>query len=126
MKASSLLKVFDGNRLVGLIDGCNNVDKQPLDLFEKEILRIFDEHKQLKEALIDMCYQFAGWSKGGYSTKGLSVLEGAFGVLGWPDPQICKEFQCDEPGCDKQATCGFPTDDEGYRRTCFAHSNING
>lgn len=28
---------------------------------------------------------------------------------------------CDEPGCDKTAGCGWPSD-EGYRRTCFDHS----
>jgi DNA-directed RNA polymerase subunit RPC12/RpoP len=27
---------------------------------------------------------------------------------------------CDEPGCRRDATCGFPTR-EGYRRTCGAH-----
>ena len=54
MKVSSLLKVFDGNRLVGLIDGCNNADKQPLDLFEKEILRIFTEHKQLQAENVNL------------------------------------------------------------------------
>lgn len=31
---------------------------------------------------------------------------------------------CDEPGCDQDATCGFPTED-GYRRTCFEHSPFN-
>lgn len=36
-----------------------------------------------------------------------------------------KEFAgvCDEPGCFKYATCGFPTDN-GYRRTCYNHSNF--
>jgi hypothetical protein len=30
---------------------------------------------------------------------------------------------CDEPGCDREASCGFPVDDErGYRRTCYEHS----
>lgn len=28
--------------------------------------------------------------------------------------------RCDEPGCTKEATAGFPTD-EGYRRTCSDH-----
>jgi len=27
---------------------------------------------------------------------------------------------CDEPGCDKESTCGTNTE-SGYRRTCFAH-----
>lgn len=29
---------------------------------------------------------------------------------------------CDEPGCDAEGTCGWPTEDGGYRRTCFKHS----
>lgn len=34
---------------------------------------------------------------------------------------------CDEPGCDKRATCGFPAGDEfgGYRRTCIGHANFD-
>ena len=28
---------------------------------------------------------------------------------------------CDEPGCNKESSCGFPTP-AGYRRTCFNHS----
>lgn len=31
---------------------------------------------------------------------------------------------CDEPGCFDDASCGFPTEN-GYRRTCFDHSNLN-
>lgn len=27
---------------------------------------------------------------------------------------------CDEEGCDKNATCGWPSN-KGYRRTCFDH-----
>ena len=29
---------------------------------------------------------------------------------------------CDEPGCYEETSCGFPTDDGGYRRTCTEHS----
>jgi hypothetical protein len=29
---------------------------------------------------------------------------------------------CDEPTCDRPATCGFPTA-TGYRRTCHRHSD---
>ena len=37
----------------------------------------------------------------------------------------CKEINsdvacCDEPGCEREATCGTPTDD-GYRFTCGEH-----
>ena len=35
----------------------------------------------------------------------------------WPCPTIPR---CDEPGCEKATSCGFPTD-TGYRRTCGDH-----
>lgn len=31
---------------------------------------------------------------------------------------------CDEPGCYNTASCGFPTSDGGYRRTCHDHSDF--
>jgi hypothetical protein len=80
------------------------------------------QNEKLKEALEDMCFQFAGWSdtKGGLSTNGLSTLECAFSVLGWDDPRIVKELWCDEQGCKRRATCGTPTP-AGYRKTCGQH-----
>jgi hypothetical protein len=33
---------------------------------------------------------------------------------------------CDEPGCTREGSCGFPVDDERrYRRTCFEHSTFS-
>lgn len=31
---------------------------------------------------------------------------------------------CDEPGCYEVVSCGFPTDDGEYRRTCYSHSDF--
>jgi hypothetical protein len=31
---------------------------------------------------------------------------------------------CDEPGCFVEVSAGFPTDDGGYRRTCYNHSKF--
>lgn len=31
---------------------------------------------------------------------------------------------CDEEGCWEESSCGFPTFDNGYRRTCSKHSNF--
>ena len=47
-------------------------------------------------------------------------------ITGCPD---CREVNtmrelCDEPGCCQYSDCGFPTDDGGYRRTCFDHSKF--
>ncbi len=73
--------------------------------------------------------QFAYWteSAGGIWTGGLSTLENAFDVLGWEDPHPLPDRRCDEPGCMKDATCGWPTRpggtglNGGYRRTCGDH-----
>jgi len=32
---------------------------------------------------------------------------------------------CDEPGCYEVSSCGFPTGDGEYRRTCYDHSKFN-
>lgn len=31
---------------------------------------------------------------------------------------------CDEPGCFVEVSAGFPTEDGGYRRTCYNHSKF--
>lgn len=41
-----------------------------------------------------------------------------------PRCKQCDEgfFQlCDAPNCNQEATCGWPTTDGGYRRTCYDH-----
>lgn len=47
-------------------------------------------------------------------------------IIGCP---LCKDVGsmrelCDEPGCSQLASCGFPTEDGSYRRTCFDHSKF--
>lgn len=32
------------------------------------------------------------------------------------------DLLCDEPGCDKVGSCGWPTPHGGYRRTCYQHA----
>ena len=84
---------------------------------------------RVRDALEDMTRQFAHWSDGagGLWTGGLSSLEEAFDVLGWSDPMPMPDMRCDEPGCMKQGTCGWPTrpggtgPNGGYRRTCYDH-----
>ena len=82
---------------------------------------------ELYEALEDMFRQFAYWNDrvGGYTTGGLSALEGAFEALGWDDPHPEPTACCDEPGCLKQIDCGTP-EIRGlvggrYRSTCWGH-----
>jgi len=52
-------------------------------------------------------------------------FEPDFTITGCPH---CKSVECfteicDEPECTQPASCGFPTDN-GYRRTCFEHSEF--
>lgn len=87
--------------------------------------------RETREALEGVVRQFAYWtdSAGGVYTGGLSVLEDAFVVLGWADPHPLPDRWCDEPGCMKDATMGWPTrpggtgSNGGYRRTCWEHSD---
>jgi hypothetical protein len=84
-----------------------------------------DRIDALTECLTDMCYQFAYQHDDPcrIGTGGLSALEDAFDLLGWEDPHPTPEMQCDEPGCEKHAGCGWPSPN-GYRRTCGQHMKI--
>jgi hypothetical protein len=90
--------------------------------FLGDCLTEIERLQNVEAALEDMCYQFGGWhdKKGGLMTNGLSVLEYAFGVLGWNEPHPVPAMECDEPGCHKQRSCGWPSK-TGYRNTCGEH-----
>lgn len=49
-------------------------------------------------------------------------------ITGCPHCKGVPQFDelCDEPGCNKEASCGFPAGEEfgGYRRTCYDHSDF--
>ena len=47
-------------------------------------------------------------------------------ILGCPKCKAVDDFLavCDEPGCDKEVTCGFPTE-TGYRTTCGKHYRMH-
>lgn len=92
-------------------------------------------NRQLEDALSDMANQFAYYTEGradgepGLRTGGLSALEHAFDALGWTDPHPAPWRVCDEPGCRKEGTMGWPTrpggtgPNGGYRHTCWDHSD---
>lgn len=46
-------------------------------------------------------------------------------ISGCPDCKSVGQFTeiCDEPECKREAGCGFPTEN-GYRRTCYQHSDF--
>ena len=93
-----------------------------LPSFAGEIRALLTRAERAEAALADMVRQFASWSNkaGGYTTGGLSALEDAFEVLGWGDPHPAPAAACDEPGCQRQADCGWPSP-AGYRHTCGEH-----
>jgi hypothetical protein len=43
-------------------------------------------------------------------------------LAGCPHCKSCEGFSemCDQPGCDKDASCGWSSPN-GYRRTCYNH-----
>lgn len=84
-----------------------------------------DRIECLREALEDVCLQFATVGNGKLHTGGLSALEGAFAALGWDDPQPAPQpMLCDEPGCKAGATGGWPAPGGVYRHTCHKHSRM--
>lgn len=72
----------------------------------------------------DLLYQFAYRTKSNgrlaLTTGGLSALEGGFSALGWDDPHLLPENECEQEGCHDEATCGKPTP-AGYKRLCYTH-----
>lgn len=85
------------------------------------------EAETMREALADMVNQFAYWSEGetpGQVTGGLSALEGAFAALGYDEPHIAEHLRCDEPGCRRANSSGWPSP-TGYRHTCHEHSDFH-
>jgi len=85
---------------------------------------LFDRIERAEAALEGMLSQFAYYGKGGFlHDGGLSALEDGFEALGWTSPHPAPHRKCDEPGCGEEGTCGWPTGDGGYRRTCYDHMN---
>lgn len=80
--------------------------------------------EEIREFAEDVIRQFAYKVKAdgrcAYSTGGLSTLEWAFSILGWPDPKPAPECECQEEGCHEWAVGGRPTPD-GYKWLCSRH-----
>lgn len=82
------------------------------------------EPEEIREFAEDVIRQFAYKVKAdgrcAYSTGGLSTLEWAFSILGWPDPKPAPECECQEEGCHEWTVGGRPTPD-GYKWLCSRH-----
>ena len=96
------------------------------DEYDLDRLReLVEADKTLKEFAEDVARQFGyhGTTPDGrpaYTTGGLSTLEWAWSLLGWPDPKPASECECQEEGCHEWATSGRPTPD-GYKWLCSRH-----
>ena len=68
-----------------------------------------DNEAAHREALEDMCFQFAyKGMQGGkriLHTGGLSTLESAFAILGWDDPHVVEDQGCEIAGCEAWCSC---------------------
>jgi hypothetical protein len=54
-----------------------------------------------------------------------AVTDGWY-ACNWCDSVDQITTACDEYGCTREGSCGFPVDDvRRYRRTCFEHSKFN-
>lgn len=96
------------------------------DEYELDRLReLVEVRDTLKEFAEDVARQFGyrGTTPDGraaYTAGGLSTLEWAWSLLGWPDPKPAPECECQEEGCHEWANGGRPTPD-GYKRLCSRH-----
>jgi hypothetical protein len=101
----------------------SGIDDAVIRELKKNIVKLEADNAQLRDSVVNLCLQFAcnAESPAGVMTGGLSALEEAFELLGWTDPHPTPESACDESGCGKIATCGFPVKGGPYRRTCYEH-----
>lgn len=79
---------------------------------DAERLREFAE-----EVIRQFAYRIKTNGQCAYTAGGLSVLEEAFDIIGWDDPHLCPECECEEDGCHEWATGGMLTPD-GYKWLC--------
>jgi len=85
--------------------------------------RVTPAAETYRSVLEGLCRQFATLvndpetGRLGYSTGELSVLEEAFGVLGWNDPRPCPELECQIDECHREAVHDINTF-SGRMRVC--------
>lgn len=88
---------------------------------ERERDEARERMKTAKEVVEGLLHQFAYDATGpALWTGGLSALEDGFTFMEWDDPYPIPGLACDEPGCIKRRTCGWPSP-AGYRHTCGDH-----
>lgn len=95
--------------------------KIPIDRLQ-ELVEVYDTLQEFAEDVVRQ-FGYHGTTPDGrpaYTTGGLSTLEWAWALLGWPDPKPAPECECQEEGCHEWANGGRPTPD-GYKWLCSRH-----
>lgn len=108
MKGADLERRVD--ELEAKLRDSDGADAERLGEFAEQVIRQF-------------AYRIKTNGQCAYTAGGLSVLEEAFDIIGWDDPHLCPECECEEDGCHEWATCGMLTPDE-YKWLCAGHREI--
>ncbi len=79
-------------------------------------------NEELRQVLVDLCYLTASWNidVGGLEIDHMPAFEHAFQILGWDNPHICKDLQCDVPSCKHRWVSNKATAN-GHRKRCWDH-----
>ena len=96
------MTVDEAMRIAGVVAGIdahfpespdNDLRGAAIVALADEVQRLTEANADLREALVDMCEQFAYSGDDGEGpmlyTGGLSALEDAFTALDWDDPHLC-------------------------------------
>lgn len=80
---------------------------------------LLDRIKELEDCLKAVVYEHGYVTNG--ELHGLGAIAEAMAVIDLPNPcRMPEGILCDEPGCMKRRTCGWPSE-TGYRHTCGEH-----
>ena len=99
-----------------LIEDINRVES--VDTFQTEEILEFAE-----SVIRQFAYKIKINGHCAFTAGGLSTLEEAFCIVGWDDPKMAPESECEAEGCHEWATCGMPTPD-GYKFLCSKHRKM--
>ena len=106
-------KMVDPEQLIADIKGMESIDT-----FKTEEVLEFAEN-----VIRQFSYRTKMNGHCAFTAGGLSTLEEAFSIVGWDDPKMTPESECQEVGCHEWATGGMPTPD-GYKFLCSKHRKM--
>lgn len=129
-----LRKAFDENdkALAEIADKCDNETKLAVTAW---VFKNIVEHAQEGGSYRTLIYDRLGFGPEAYAplySAGGMIISNEFDTSQMNEiKKVVKENKieamkevlvlCDEPGCFDETSCGWPTEDGGYRRTCGTH-----